>query len=98
MNAPLAARVGVVSCVHLRSLQRDWRDALAACFSSQSAISWGFRPLPPCAHAVRSTRISISLRSVPKSIGLVSSALASAGAYSDPWEAQRHEGPWPTPR
>ena len=25
MNAPLAARVGVVSCVHLRSLHRDGR-------------------------------------------------------------------------
>ena len=30
----------------------------------------------PCGHAARSTRVSISLRSAPKSIGLVSSASA----------------------
>ena len=30
----------------------------------------------PCGHAARSTRVSISLRSAPKSIGLVKSASA----------------------
>ena len=64
--------------------------------SRAATMSEGSQYMPPvgdithsaCGHRMRSTRISISLRSVPKSIGLVRSARAP---FSKPKPDHRHE-------